>query len=250
MGWIKDPPDYRDRPYAATSLRVGGPLPDVLPVSADLRPAMPRVRDQGQLGSCTANAANAVVEYIEKITSDPDRDALSRLWTYWFSRDKIGLTQEDSGAHLRHAFQVLAERGAPREVFWPYIEARFRDNPAGMEKAAMSAPHHRVLEYLSIPDTDEDAMRACIAEGFPFAFGFTVYQSFWQIGDDGMWSGERGPIDGYHAVTAVGYTATHWIIRNSWSTGWGDQGHFYVPRGFMQNEAYDLWTARRVALDP
>lgn len=237
-GWLKDPPDFRDRPLAAR-------LPEAVELkdSVDLRGTMPRVRNQGDLGSCTANAANSVVEYVERLERDPDRDALSRLWTYWYAREKIGTTKVDSGAHLRDSFDVLAERGAPREKYWPYEIEDFAVEPSAGER---SAPQHRVLEYLSVEDGNETAMLACLSAGYPFAFGFAVYTSFWGIGDDGEWSGEQGTIDGYHAVVCVGYTPDRWIVRNSWGANWGDRGHFYVPRGFMPREAWDCWTVRKV----
>lgn len=249
LGWLKDPPDFRDRRYGPPTLALMA-----LPDAVDLRGGMPRIFDQGELGSCTANAANACVQHAEKVVKDPDADRLSRLWTYWYAREKIGTTDSDSGAHLRDCFRALSERGAPREVYWPYQIDRFTEEPTAGER---SAPHHQVLEYRAIDDRSERDMQACLAEGYPFAYGFAVYTSFWEIGDNGIWSGAPGPIDGYHAVVCVGYDfrpssplGGHWIVRNSWSPGWGDHGHFYVPRGYMSNEAFDCWTVRRVSWDP
>lgn len=245
LGWLKDPPDRRDRPYAPATAT----LEQTLPETVDLRgQSMPKIRDQGHLGSCTANAATTVVEFAERHDHDPDHDALSRLWTYWYSRQKIGTTGSDSGSFIRDAFKVLAERGAPRERYWPYDLDRFRDEPTAGER---SAPHHRVLEYRSINDSAERDMRACLAEGYPFAFGFAVYESFWDVGADGAWwPGPNEAIDGYHAVVCVGYDDDQWIVRNSWGAGWGDGGYFYVPRGFMATDAYDCWTVRKVTWDP
>lgn len=38
-----------------------------------------------------------------------------------------------------------------------------------------------------------------------------------------------------HAVVLVGYTATEWIIKNSWGTGYGVEGYIYVSRNATQN---------------
>lgn len=244
----KSPPDWRDHPLPRLALPVD------LPLAVDLRKerATPKIFDQKQLGSCTANAANAVAQYVERKDGDPDWDRLSRLYTYYYAREKIGLVNEDSGAFIRDAFAVLHERGAPREVFWPY-DADFRLEPSIALQPR--AEQHRVLEYMSIPDGDGLAMRSCLTAGYPFAFGFAVYDTFWEIGPDGIWSGERGGIDGYHAVAAWGYDFTPgalgfdqggWIVRNSWGSEWGHEGYYYVPRAYMVSEAFDCWTIRKV----
>lgn len=33
-----------------------------------------------------------------------------------------------------------------------------------------------------------------------------------------------------HSILLVGYTATHWIVKNSWGAIWGDQGFGYINR--------------------
>ena len=38
-----------------------------------------------------------------------------------------------------------------------------------------------------------------------------------------------------HAVTLVGYNTTHWFIKNSWGTGWGDKGYAYINKTVSAN---------------
>lgn len=254
----QSPPDYRDHLYAAPLVHLEAPVDHIdlrQAVNAKGQLATPKIFDQLSLGSCTANAANAVVQYVEHKDGDPDWDRLSRLWTYYWSRAKIGTIHEDSGALIRDAFAVLAERGAPRETFWPYIIGDFDVEPSVPE---WRAGEHRSIEYQSVEDGNEQVMQACLAEGYPFTYGFAVYESWWSIGSNGRWNGEQGSIDGYHAVDAWGYdfragglgfTNGGWIVRNSWGTEWGDNGWFYVPREYMAAEAFDCWTVRRVSLD-
>lgn len=245
----KSPPDHRDLVYKPR-IAMLATAPDHVDLRLDR--ATPSIFDQGQLGSCTANAANRLVQFVERKDHDPDWDRLSRLYTYYYSRLKIGTPLEDSGALIRDTFAVLAERGAPREKFWPYDEAKFASEPPALD---YRAGQHRAISYHAIPDGDDAGMVACLAEGYPFTFGFAVYRSFWGIGDDGMWDGEQGPIDGYHAVNcwgydfragAFGFGGGGWIIANQWSATWGDKGYYYVPRHYMKAEAFDNWTIRSV----
>jgi len=58
FGWMPDLPDNRDHLYSAPLARLR-----VLPSKADLRRRCPKVYNQGQIGSCTANAIAAAIEF-------------------------------------------------------------------------------------------------------------------------------------------------------------------------------------------
>ena len=70
-GWLRDRPDHRDHHWQAPSLAQTGTLPP----SIDLRAQCPPVYDQGQLGSCTANAIAGAVQY------DEIRAGIAPTWT-------------------------------------------------------------------------------------------------------------------------------------------------------------------------
>jgi len=95
-------------------------------------------------------------------------------------------------------------------------------------------------------------MKGCLAEGFPFVLGFTVYNSMWDANGDPvtvlpMPSG-ADYVAGGHAVLVVGYDdAKQWfIIRNSWGPNVQDHGHFYMPYAYAVGSglARDFWTVR------
>lgn len=242
-GWVPDLPDYRDIGYSAVR-----PVPAVLPSAVDLRPACPRVEDQGSLGSCTANALAGALEFLEIKDKVPFAD-LSRLFIYYNERVIEHSVKSDSGAMLRDGIKTLVKQGVCTEKKWPYVLSRFTQKPAAA--CYKEAAQHQVTSYQRILTLDE--MRGCLAEGFPFVFGFTVYESFesQQVAKTGVVSmpkpGER--VVGGHAVVAVGYhdSEKRFLVRNSWGVGWGVKGHFTIPYDYLSNPnlAEDFWTIRR-----
>src|SRR5207302_6720236 len=95
------------------------------------------------------------------------------------------------------------------------------------------------------------AMKACLAEGYPFVFGLEIYQSFESSGHHGLIGMPRdGEKDlGSHAMLAVGFSDRDrvFVVRNSWGTDWGDGGYCYIPYDYLASDDYtdDCWTLRR-----
>jgi C1A family cysteine protease len=242
-GWTPDFPDHRDIRYGAVYR-----VPKKLPASADLRPLCPPVEDQGQLGSCTAHALTGALEVLEKIDGLPVVQ-MSRLFVYYNERAIEHTVQQDGGAQLRDGIKSLVNMGACTEDKWPYVISKFKVKPpAACFKNGLD---HQILTYQRIDTVDQ--MRACLAEGFPFVFGFTVYESFESqamatSGKLNMPKPSEQTVGG-HAVLAVGYNDTQkrFIIRNSWSANWGMNGYFTMPYDYLANRdlSDDFWTIRR-----
>lgn len=244
-GWTPDLPDIRDHLYAAP-----GPLVRTLPPSIDLRPGCPAVYDQGQLGSCTANAIAGALQFDQKKQAEAD-SVPSRLFIYYSERELEGTIATDSGAQLRDGVKCVNKFGAPPESDWPYDIAKFTERPP--DAAYKDALQHEALEYQRIGHSLV-LMKGCLAEGFPFVFGFTVYESFesQEVAKTGHaplpQPGER--VLGGHAVLAVGYddSSQTFLARNSWGDSWGMAGYFTLPYPYLTERGLssDFWTIRRV----
>lgn len=243
-GWIPDLPDQRDLLFAAAPAPAGQ-----LPPRTDLRSVCPPVYDQGQLGSCTANAIAGALQFDEMKQAEPDATSLSQLFIYYNEREMEGTIGTDSGAMIRDGIKSVNRLGACPETDWPYVISRFADRPpAG---CYTDAADHRALRYQRIPH-DLDQMRACLAAGYPFVFGFSVYESFesTSVADTGVAQlpapDER--VIGGHAVLAVGYddSQARFLVRNSWGSGWGMAGYFTMPYHYLSARklSSDFWTVR------
>lgn len=241
-GWVPDRPDFRDKLYST----IAAPPPK-LPSRVDLRAGCSPVEDQGQLGSCTANALVGALEFLEKKAGKTVTD-LSRLFIYYNERSMEGTINEDSGAAIRDGVKSLVNLGVCTEKRWPYTLSKFTQKPPAA--CYKEATKHEVLSYHRILSLQE--MKQCLAEGYPFVFGFTVYTAFESatVAKTGQLnlpkSGEKSL--GGHAVCAVGYddATQRVLVRNSWGADWGQEGYFTMPYAYISNTnlADDLWTLR------
>jgi C1A family cysteine protease len=239
FGWKRPLPGLT-YPHADT-----GGLP--IAPEVDPRPHMPPVFDQGQLGSCTANATAACFQY-DSIADGKDCGVLSRLWIYYFERSiEHTLNQGDCGAMGHDAFTV-AKHGIPDESRYPYAIPQFEAKPPDVEPRAYTL--HR--EVRAVPQIGA-SIQQVLSNKQTVAFGFTVYESF-----EDHWS-EPGVMPapqpgeevlGGHEVLIVGYLKSHpayALVRNSWGSGWGLGGYFLFPWSSLldSNIASDFRTIRR-----
>ncbi len=243
-GWIRDLPDHRDLQYTST-LTTRGKLPKVV----DLRDQCPPVYDQGDLGSCTANAIAGALEFDELRAGLAQPWIPSRLFIYYNERAIEGSEDSDSGAQLRDGIKVIVREGVCSETEWPYDISRFATKPPAA--CYKDAAKDRVSSYMRVAQSLLQ-IKACLADGFPCIFGFSVFDSMESdiVKRDGIVPMPE-PTDsllGGHAVACVGYDDRHqyFLFRNSWGEGWGDKGYGYLPYTYVLDPglAADFWTIR------
>ena len=256
FGHLPDPPDSRD-------FKLKTPTLSALPVSVDLSSKLQPVKNQGRLGSCTAFATTAMVEFVRNKQELLQWDA-SPLFTYYSTRKIENTIDSDSGAYVRDALKSVVSDGVAKETTWPYIVENFTIQPPA--SAWTEALDHQALVYYRVNQTRDDVL-GCLADGYPFTFGIKLYDSFINT-QTGFMVNNIVPIPnlstdkfvGGHCMLATGYLSSQdgtvqITARNSWGVYVGLEGYHNIPLEYILDRAQsmDFWTIRseeRVDEDP
>jgi C1A family cysteine protease len=254
-GHLKDKPDHRDL------LRLPRCSASQLPSSVDLRTvAKLPILDQGQLGSCTANAI-ASAHLFNQMKQTGGHDELgSRLALYYGERALEGTIFEDAGAQIRDGIKVLAKDGIPPERLWPYDVDNFTMAPPA--EVTAEAIKHKAIRYSRIPGETIDqvstlGIKEALAAGEVVVLGIDVYESFEaettiSTGLVPVPDTSKEKCLGGHAIILVGYDDAKqtFVLQNSWGDSVGDHGFFYLPYAFVDAAlASDAWVIQSVLED-
>lgn len=241
-GWRKDNPDFRDHPSLHPSDRLLS-----VPQQKDLRSDCSPIENQKALGACTGNAIVGMAEFL-MIVQGLSLVNLSRLMLYYDERAIEGTVDTDAGAMIRDGMKSMHQTGVCSEKLWPYSIKRFADKPPVKCYAPQNV--YKLPGYKRI--TTLNSMLNCLGSGFPFVFGFAVYENFeeeswWKKGFMPM---PQGGMLGGHAVLAVGYdmTTRFILVRNSWGKSFGIGGYFWMPFDYITSHdlANDMWESTSI----
>lgn len=238
LGWKRDIPDFRDRKYTYTY------DPRDIPEKIDLRELMTPVYDQGQLGSCTAQAIAAALEYEWQENRKTPVFLPSRLFIYYNERLLEDTIEIDGGAMLRTGMKVINKFGFCDERLWAYDITRYKESPT--ETAYDAADDNIVYDYARVTQSRK-AICATLAKKQPIVCGFAVYNSIERAHSNGMipMPSFFDRMRGGHAILLVGYDMEkkHYIFRNSWGERWGHAGYGYLPFDYIEDPdlAGDFW---------
>ena len=149
--------------------------------------------------------------------------------------DTNGEDQGCEGGLMDSAFEfIIGNGGLTTEANYAYKGV---DGTCNKEKAGSSAA--KIKNYEDVPANSEAALLKAVSH-HPVSVAIDAGGSDFQFYSGGVFTGQCGTeLD--HGVTAVGYGETddgtkYWLVKNSWGTGWGEDGYIRMERDIDAHE--------------
>lgn len=249
LGYRPDAHDARD--FDAEE-KLGAAVP---PPSADLRPLVLGILDQGGLNACVAHAILQAVRMSQARQGAAVPVLGSRMFGYYLSRAYHHEAASDSGTFLRTFFAALNKFGFCPEAAFPYddgAEAFKKMPPAEAFRQALDQASPTVYRRITTTGAARvNDIKRALAAGFPVCFGTDVSAAFVanQQGSGPIMPPTGEPIAGGHALVTCGYRGDDFDVPNSWGTSWGQEGYCTLGADYLAwDETRDIWLVEAAPL--
>jgi len=188
-------------------------------------------KNQGNCGSCwTFATAESVESYLALATGVLDTLSEQQVLDCTPNPNQCGGTGGCAGGTVELAFAQITQSGGLSEE-WTYSYQSF--NGANFSCRPIT-PVVTVTNFTVLPSNEIQPMLEHIATVGPLAI--SVDASAWSAYESGVFNGcnQTNP-DLDHAVQLVGYgtdisLGPYWLVRNSWSPFWGEEGYIRIMR--------------------
>ena len=185
------------------------------------------IRNQAKCGSCWAFSLTGGLESYVLITSSRPGADIDLSEQVMLSCSGAGSC---NGGYLDAGY--LQSTGLPLETVYPYTAT---DGVCSSASAGWQSSAYKIGSWGSVPKKLASIKAALAALG-PLPTAFMVYEDFMHY-KSGIYSYATGKKLGGHAVLLVGYNdaENYFIVKNSWGTGWGEDGFFRIAYSEMNN---------------
>lgn len=226
--------DSRDFTYKYTNKSI--------PNSISLKEYDSNIENQGNIGSCVANAITSGYEVLVKILYPQNFVELSRLFVYYHSRLFSDNLEQDMGSYIRDGLKSINNYGVCSEELWPYLTSNFSKQP--IPQCYLDATKRKITSYNILYTNDE--IKEVLASKQPVVLGCEIFTDFKNVSKENPYLPMPEMFTyslGGHAVLLMGYddNTEYFLAKNSYGKNWGDDGYVYIPYDYVSIHGFERW---------
>ena len=216
LGALFSKPDVRD--YVAYSQ--SNEFPDEFELK------LPKVKNQGSVGSCVAHALSIVVEYFNQKESGK----YTQMSTGYIYGNRRLTLHKGKGMYTKDAIKTATKYGdVPNSLFPVNVEVpdaidKFENAVDVLEQTGYFFKFH---EYFKLKDNN--SIKESLMTNGPAVMSMHWYDDIKVVGGVMQTECVKSSNTGGHCMVIYGWNETGWKVRNSWGRNWGDKGNVVIP---------------------
>ena len=201
--------------------------------------AVTAVKDQGVCGSCWTFGSTGSLEGVwylkhKQLVSLSEQQLVDCAWYFNLNGPNLGC----QGGFASGAYQwIINNNGIATEKHYPYLMqndyCKAQDHSSGVS----------ITGYVNVTSFSEPALQDAVANVGPIAIAIDASHPSFRFYTSGVYyepQCQSGLDNLDHEVLAAGYGTTtdgqdYWLVKNSWSTYWGNLGYIQMSRNRDNN---------------
>lgn len=195
--------------------------------------AVTPVKDQGQCGSCWSFSTTGALEGAYFIKYGTLKSFSEQELVDCDNFSGGGRDHGCNGGLMDNAFMWIEKNGGLcSEKDYPYTSGTSKSS-GSCDKTCDIVDGSQITGFVDVPKNSDDAMMQALSKQ-PVSIAIQADQRDFQLYKSGIFTGTCGTkLD--HGVLAVGYEKDYYLVKNSWSSSWGDGGYIKLGKGSEYN---------------
>ena len=225
MGALFSKPDVRD--FVASTTQRDFPK--------EFKLNLPKVKDQGNVGSCVAHSLALIIEYFNEIESN----AFVEMSIGYIYGNRRLSTYKGSGMYTRDAIKTAVKYGdviknlMPNNIEVPEAINVFEEKVEEIENKGIP---FRIAEYFKLNSIE--SIKTSLMDNGPVIMTMNWWDDIEIV--DGIMKTSQKNSTGGHCMVIYGWNEKGWLVRNSWGKEWGDNGNCIIPFDIKFKEIWGI----------